>query len=171
MNFTESSSFWTKLFPTVHSAQYSGTWAVKLIHFSRGGKAEARQRQRRRRRLLLNLWRNFDGGSLASTPVWMIYTLILQSFTLSFVNFLSKIWFFLQSSRTARKWNQFLSIYCSVRKLITSHSSLVVYLQMYIIGHLRPELKFPAQIDFGFSQIHISHQMLIQLTLIKRQVV
>ena len=63
-------------------------------------------------------------------PVWMIYTLILQSFTLSFVNFLSKIWFFLQSSRTARKWNQFLSIYCSVRKLITSHSSLVIYLQM-----------------------------------------
>lgn len=107
---------------TVHNIQRHLSCKIDTF-FAR----HAAARQRQWRRLLLNLWRNFDGGSLASTPVWMIYTLILQSCTLSFVNFLSKIWFFLQSSRTARKWNQFLSTaVCENWSLLTA--PLVDYL-------------------------------------------
>ena len=57
-------------------------------------------------------------------PVWMIYTLILQSCTLSFVNFLSKN-LILFAVKPNRKEMEPISVYCSVRKLIASHSSLV----------------------------------------------
>ena len=97
--------FWTNYKIFVHSANYiSATWAVKLIHFMpRSGSTHSTTRA------FAAPFLTYDEISTVFPPVWMIYTLILQSFTLSFVNFLSKILFFLQSSWTARKWSQFLS--------------------------------------------------------------
>ena len=125
---------------TVHNIQRHLSCKIDTF-FAR----HAAARQRQWRRLLLNLWRNFDGGSLASTPVWMIYTLILQSCTLSFVNFLSKN-LILFAVKPNRKEMEPISVYCSVRKLIASHSSLVIYLQ---VNNYEIVLKF----------FHISHNL------------
>ena len=121
-----------------------------------------------RRRLLLNLWRNFDGGSLASTSLndlhfdfAIIHAVICQLFVKNLILFAVK---------PNRKEMEPISVYLLQCAKIDHFSQLPGDLFTDVIGHLRPEFKFPAQIDFGFSQIHISHHMLIQLTLIKRQV-
>ena len=88
-------SFWTKWFVTAHCAQIQRHLSCKIDTFF-ARHAAARQWQRRRR-LLLNLWRNFDGGSLASTSLndlhfdfAIMHAVICQLFVKKFGSFCSQ---------------------------------------------------------------------------------
>ena len=105
-------------------------------------------------RLLLNLWRNFDGGSLASTSLndlhfdfAIIHAVICQLFVKNLILFAVK---------PNRKEMEPISVYLLQCAKIDHHfSQLPGDLFTDVIGHLRPEFKFPAQIDDQLSKVQV----------------